>query len=247
MPRSIAQPQAAKNIGERLAAVRARITAAEQRYGRSPGSVRLLAVSKTQPAEAIRAAARCGQRDFGENYLQEATDKMRALGAERLAWHFIGPIQANKTRGVAARFDWVHSLDRLKIARRLNEQRSPELPPLYVCIEVNLGGEHGKAGISPEELREFAAGVADLPRLKLRGLMTMPALTGDFSAQRQTFRRLRELLEELNAAGMSLDTLSMGTSQDLEAAIAEGATIVRIGTGVFGPRAPNAVRNTAHA
>lgn len=224
------------SIAQSVAAVRERIAAAEHRFGRSPDSVRLLAVSKAQPLAAVQAAHRAGLSAFGENYLQEALLKIEALrGAE---WHFIGPIQSNKTRAIAANFAWVHSLDRLKIARRLSAQRSPELPPLEVCLEVNLSGEATKSGVGPDALPELALAVAELPRLRLRGLMVVPAPTQDFDAQRTPFRQLRELLSQLNEHGLGLDTLSMGMSADLEAAIAEGSTIVRIGTAIFGARPP---------
>lgn len=212
-----------------------RIRAAERQFQRLPGSVRLLAVSKTHPASAVAALAALGQRHFGENYLQEALDKMAELAALDLEWHFIGPIQTNKTRGIAEHFAWVHSVDRLKIAGRLNAQRPDDLPPLNVCLEVNIDCEPSKHGFAESELADVAQTVAALPRLRLRGLMAIPAPAADFAAQRQSFARLREWQERLDMAG--LDTLSMGMSDDLEAAIAEGATLVRIGTALFGPRA----------
>lgn len=220
----------------RLHIVQMRIRAAEQRFQRPSGSVQLLAVSKMQPATAISAVAAAGQSCFGENYLQEALDKMTELAALHLEWHFIGPIQANKTRGVAERFAWVHSVDRLKIAERLNAQRPALLPPLNICLQVNLDQEPTKHGLAESDLSAVAMAVASLPRLQLRGLMAIPAPTSDFVAQRQAFARLREWLEQLNAEGLAMDTLSMGMSDDLEAAIAEGATLVRIGTALFGPR-----------
>jgi pyridoxal phosphate enzyme (YggS family) len=198
--------------------------------------VSLLAVSKGQSAEAIRAAADCGQRDFGENYIQEALAKMERVGEPGLCWHFIGRIQSNKTRDVAAHFDWVHSVDRVRIASRLSEARPQGRAPLNVCIQVNIDAQPTKAGVAPEALPELAAAVAALPGLCLRGLMAMPAPASDIEAQRRPFRALRECLEELRAAGFPLDTLSMGTTADLRAAVAEGATMVRVGTGVFGPR-----------
>ena len=225
----------ATDFAARLDAVVARIRAAERRFQRPPGSVELLAVSKTQPAAAIAAAAAAGQIRFGENYLQEACDKMTELAALNLEWHFIGPMQANKTRLIAERFAWVHSVDRLKIAERLNAQRPDDLPPLNVCLEVNIDREPSKHGFDERELADAARAVAALPRLRLRGLMAIPAPAADFAAQRQPFARLREWQERLDIAG--LDTLSMGMSDDLEAAIAEGATLVRIGTALFGPRA----------
>jgi pyridoxal phosphate enzyme (YggS family) len=201
--------------------------------------IRVLAVSKTHPAEAVRAAFQCGLREFGESYLQEALAKIDALRDLPLCWHFIGPIQSNKTRQIASHFAWVHSVDRLKIAQRLNEQRPAGLPPLNVCLQVNTSGENTKAGISPATTLTLATAVAALPRLRLRGLMTIPAPEQDVQQQRQPFALLRQLLEQLNAKGFELDTLSMGMSNDLEAAILEGATLVRIGTAIFGPRAKN--------
>ncbi|TAJ91659.1 MAG: YggS family pyridoxal phosphate-dependent enzyme [Gammaproteobacteria bacterium] len=225
-----------KTIALRLKSLRDRILDAERLHGRPPGSVALLAVSKTRSAEEIRAARAAGQLRFGENYLQEAMVKMDTLADLDLEWHFIGPIQSNKTREIAARFAWVHSVDRLKIAQRLSATRPPELPPLNVCIQVNIGDESSKSGINLAQLPELAQEIGRLPRLKLRGLMTMPRLTEDQAEQRRQFRDLREGYDRLKAVGNSLDTLSMGTSADLEAAIAEGATIVRVGTDVFGER-----------
>lgn len=221
---------------EGLYQVRERIHAAERRYGRESGSVTLLAVSKQQPIEAIRAVAAAGQHRFGENYLQDALPKIEALSDEELEWHFIGPLQSNKTRPVAEQFAWVHSVDRLKIARRLSEQRPDTLPPLNVCLQVNVSGESSKSGVEPEQLPELAAAVAELPRLRLRGLMAIPAPGEDFAEQRRACARLRDCQERLIAAGLALDTLSIGMSDDLEAAIAEGSTLVRIGTAIFGPR-----------
>jgi len=225
------------DIAARLDAVRERIRTAETRFGRPRGSVRLLAVSKTQPASAVAEALRSGQHAFGENYLQEALEKMQALAGESAEWHFIGPLQSNKTKAVAAHFDWVHSLDRLKTARRLSEQRPPERGPLNVCLQVNIDAEPSKSGVEPGELPGLARSVAALANLALRGLMAIPAPSGDFERQRAGFRRLRQLFERLREDGLAeLDTLSMGMSNDLEAAIAEGATLVRVGTAVFGPR-----------
>jgi hypothetical protein len=224
------------DFAARRQAVLARIRAAEQRFQRPLESVALLAVSKTQPAAAVAAMAAAGQTGFGENYLQEALDKMDALGNPDLEWHFIGPVQANKTRGIAERFAWVHSVDRLKIAERLSAQRPAHLPPLNVCLQVNIDREPTKHGLDEAEVLVVAAAVAALPRLRLRGLMAVPAPAATFAAQRQPLARLRELQERLIAAGLALDTLSMGMSDDLEAAIAEGATLVRIGTALFGPR-----------
>ena len=220
----------------RLHAVLGRIRAAEQRFQRPLGAVRLLAVGKTQPAAAIAALAAAGQRDFGENYFQEALDKMTELATLDLEWHFIGPIQANKTRGIAEHFAWVHSVGRLKIAERLSAQRPDHLPPLNVCLQINIDRESTKHGLDEVELAEVAHAVATLPRLCLRGLMAIPAPAVEFAAQRRPFARLRKLRERLADAGLVLDTLSAGMSDDLEAAIAEGATLVRIGTALFGSR-----------
>lgn len=223
-------------ITQQLAAVRARIAKAEIRYGRTSGSVTLLAVSKTHDASALQAAHAGGQLHFGESYAQEALEKMRALHKLPLVWHFIGPLQSNKTRDVAEHFAWVHSVDREKIARRLNEQRPETLPPLNVCLQVNISGEASKSGVAPAEVAALARVVADCPRLRLRGLMAIPAPQPDFDQQRAAFRALHELYEQLRTAGFDLDTLSMGMSDDLEAAIAEGATLVRVGTAIFGAR-----------
>jgi PLP dependent protein len=213
--------------------VTARIATAEAQAGRPPGSVMLLAVSKRQGIDAIRRLALQGQVAFGENYVQEALPKIAALAALELQWHFIGRLQTNKTREVAAHFAWVHSVDRVVLAERLNAQRPEHLPPLHCCIEVNVSGEASKAGVEPSALDDLIAAVRALPRLRLRGFMTLPALTADPALQRLAFRHLRELLAPY--AGV-MDTLSMGTSADFVPAIAEGATIVRIGTALFGPR-----------
>lgn len=197
----------------------------------------MLAVSKTWPAESVREAAAAGQRAFGESYVQEAIDKLDALAGLGLEWHFIGPLQSNKTRPVANAFAWVHSVDRLRIAQRLSEQRDVHLPPLQVCIQVNVSGEASKSGVAPDALPDLARAVAALPRLQLRGLMTIPEATSDVVLQRARFATLRQLKDGLVASGLPLDTLSMGMSDDLEAAIAEGATIVRVGTAIFGSRA----------
>jgi pyridoxal phosphate enzyme (YggS family) len=226
----------ATDLAARLHAVLARIHAAEQRFQRSPGSVRLLAVSKTQSPAAIAAVAAAGQTRFGENYLQETLDKMTDLTALDLEWHFIGPIQTNKTRLIAERFAWVHSVDRPKIAERLSAQRPDHSPPLNVCLQVNISREPNKHGLDESEVPAVARAVAALPRLRLRGLMAIPAPEPEFAAQRKPFARLRALQEYLIADGLKLDTLSMGMSDDLEAAIAEGATLVRIGTAIFGSR-----------
>jgi pyridoxal phosphate enzyme (YggS family) len=225
-----------QNIAESLAAVRARIAAAEAAAGRAPGSVRLLGVAKGQPATAVRTAAAAGLEDVGENYLQEALPRLEALADLRVAWHFIGQLQANKTRPVAERFDWVHTVDRLRIAERLSAQRPYHAPALNVCVQVNLGGEATKGGVAPAELAALCRAVAALPRLRLRGLMCIPPAETDPGAQRRWFARLRALAATVAGELPGLDTLSMGMSDDLEAAIAEGATIVRIGTALFGPR-----------
>jgi PLP dependent protein len=221
---------------ERLESVRARIALAARRAGRDPASVRLLAVSKQQPVAAIAAAADAGQREFGENYVREGIAKIEALRDRPLTWHFIGQLQSNKTREVAERFQWVHTVDRARIATRLDAQRPHYAGPLDVLLQVRLGDEPGKGGVSPGELPQLAEFVAGLPRLMLRGLMCIPPPAPDEAAQRAPFARLRGLLEDLNARGHRLDTLSMGMSADLEAAVLEGATLVRIGTAVFGPR-----------
>ena len=220
----------------RLEAVRARIAAATVRAGREPGSVRLVAVSKQQPVEAIAAAAAAGQAEFGENYVQEGVAKIAALRGRPLVWHFIGHLQANKTREVAEHFQWVHTVDRERIASRLDAQRPHFAGPLEVLLQVRLGDEPGKGGAEPEDLPALAEAVVLLPRLRLRGLMCIPPPAADEAGQRAPFRRLRELLEDLNRRGHALDVLSMGMSDDLEAAVLEGATLVRIGTAVFGPR-----------
>ncbi|WCE08058.1 YggS family pyridoxal phosphate-dependent enzyme [Pseudomonas sp. JBR1] len=220
-------------IAENSATVLERIAVASRTAGRDPATVGLLAVSKTKPAAALREAAGAGLRDFGENYLQEALDKQLELADLPLVWHFIGPIQSNKTRAIASHFDWVHSVDRLKIAQRLAEQRLPERGPLNICLQVNVSGEASKSGCHPDELPALATAVSQLPNLRLRGLMAIPEPTDDPASQRAAFARLRTLSEALN---LGLDTLSMGMSQDLEAAIAEGATWVRVGTALFGAR-----------
>jgi len=223
--------------------VRARVQAACAHAARPVQSVTLLAVSKTHDAAAVREALAAGAHDFGENYVQEALDKSAALADVRaqIVWHLIGPLQSNKTRVVAEHFDWVHSVDRLKIAQRLSEQRPPQLAPLQVCLQVNISGEASKSGLAPAEVPAVATAVAALPRLVLRGLMAIPEPATGLAAQRAPHRALRELLGTLQSQGLALDTLSIGMSDDLEAAIAEGATIVRIGSAIFGPRAGAAV------
>ena len=228
------------DILQRLEQVRTRIRRAAEAAGRQAGNVRLVAVSKGQPAGAVQAAVDAGQRDFGENYLQEALEKIDAIADEKAVWHFIGPVQSNKTRDIAARFDWVQSLERAKIARRLSEQRPPERGALNVLVQVNISGEASKSGVSPETAEALCRTVDSLPRLHLRGLMAIPEISDDARAQRAAFARLRALYDDLCTRGLALDTLSMGMSADLEAAIAEGATMVRIGTAIFGPRPPKA-------
>ncbi|RON07415.1 YggS family pyridoxal phosphate enzyme [Pseudomonas brassicacearum] len=222
-------------IADNIAQVAARIRAAEQTAQRAEHSVRLLAVSKTKPSDAVREAYAAGVRDFGENYLQEALGKQLELADLPLIWHFIGPIQSNKTRAIAENFAWVHSVDRLKIAQRLSEQRPAELPPLNICIQVNVSGEASKSGCTPADLPALANAISALPRLKLRGLMAIPEPTEDRAAQDAAFATVQKLQASLN---LPLDTLSMGMSHDLESAIAMGATWVRIGTALFGARTP---------
>ena len=225
-------------IAANIEKVKHRITFACQQSGVDVQSVTLLAVSKTCPVAAIEAALACGQRAFGENYVQEALDKIVRLDSRRqdIEWHMIGPIQSNKTRQIAEHFDWVHSIDRFKIAQRLSDQRPSHLPPLQVCLQVNVSHEDSKSGIAIEELPELAKAVRQLPRLRLRGLMSIPAPAPDLDAQRLPHRQLKALLEQLNRDGMNLDTLSMGMTGDMEAAIMEGSTMVRVGTAIFGAR-----------
>jgi pyridoxal phosphate enzyme (YggS family) len=224
------------SIAANLQAVRARIAAACVAAGRATESVQLLAVSKTWSAASVREAIDAGQREFGENYVQEATDKVAKLAGFGLVWHFIGPLQSNKTRQVADNFAWVHSVDRLKIAQRLAAQRPPELAPLQVCVQVNVSGEASKSGCSPKEAAMLAHAIAALPNLHLRGLMAIPEPTDDSRLLRSRFALLRQLRDRLNAEGLGLDTLSMGMSHDLEAAIMEGSTLLRVGTAIFGER-----------
>lgn len=234
----------------RLQTVRQRIRQAEQDHGRPPDRVQLLAVSKTRPVADILTAASAGQRCFGENYLQAALPKIAEINAIRAAdanpdndlqaieWHFIGHLQSNKTNELARHFDWLHTLDRLKIARRLSDQRADDLAPLNLCIQVKIDPETSKSGIDATELADLACGIIELPRLRLRGLMTIPAPRSGFAAQCRPFHALAQLQQSLIEQGLPLDTLSMGMSDDMEAAIAEGATIVRIGSDIFGPRTP---------
>lgn len=226
-----------KNRCDKLLIVGAEISNAIHQYQREENSVQLLAVSKRHPATAIRAAFQCGQVAFGENYAQEMLEKAEQLGDLAIEWHFIGPLQSNKTRPIASVAAWVHTVDRLKIARRLSEQRPDSLPPLSICLQVNISGEGSKSGVSPDDLLALAKAVVQLPKIKLRGLMTIPKVETEVNQQRQIFAKLRALQEQLQQEGIAqLDTLSMGMSADMSAAIAEGATIVRIGTAIFGKR-----------
>lgn len=224
-------------IPQNLQAITATIVAAAQEAGRPADAVRLLAVSKTFGPAAVREAVGAGQRAFGENYLQEALEKIAALAdGPPLEWHFIGPIQSNKTRPIAEHFDWVHTVEREKVAQRLSEQRPAGLAPLQICLQVNISGEASKSGVAPEALAALAHKVAALPNLTLRGLMAIPEPAEQFERQRDAFARLRRLYEQLRADGLALDTLSMGMSADLRAAVFEGATIVRVGSAIFGSR-----------
>ena len=223
-------------IAENLQSVRRRIARACEASGRDVNEVTLLAVSKTFAPDAVREAFSAGQRAFGENYIQEAVDKIAQLRDLPLQWHCIGPLQSNKTRWVAAHFDWAHSVDRLKIAQRLSEQRRADQPPLQVCLQVNIDGGPTKAGVAPEAAAALAREVAQLPRLALRGLMTIPDAAADFAAQKAVHLRAKALFDELRAQGLALDTLSMGMTADLEAAIAAGSTMVRVGSAIFGRR-----------
>jgi len=223
-------------IESNLQIVLVRIHQACASAGRSSCAVQLLAVSKTFPPEAVAQAAACGQRDFGENYIQEGVEKIAALASLGLVWHCIGPVQSNKTRLVAAHFDWVHSVDRLKIAQRLSEQRPATLAPLNVCIQVNIDAGAGKAGVAPEEALELAREIAVLPHVRLRGLMTIPEPAADFAAALAVHRQAKALFDHLCASGLALDTLSMGMSADLEAAVHAGSTMVRVGSAIFGGR-----------
>ncbi len=224
------------DIPHNLNTVAERIRLAEQQFGRQANSVTLLAVSKTCTFDKVLAAAAAGQRCFGENYLQEAIEKITRSNDPSLQWHFIGSIQSNKTQLIAQHFDWVHSVDRLKIARRLSEQRPTSLPPLNICLQINISAEDSKSGTSRENIIALAHDIAKLPQLRLRGLMAIPAAAENIEQQRAIFRQVGAIQKQLNTEGLKLDTLSMGMTNDLEAAIAEGATIVRIGTAIFGPR-----------
>jgi pyridoxal phosphate enzyme (YggS family) len=233
-----------------LQAVRTRISEAARAAGRAPGEITLVAVSKTFPPQAVAEACAAGQADFGENYAQEGIEKIAALfdllrqrkiSQERpLLWHYIGPIQSNKTKAISEHFDWVHGIDRAKIAERLSAARSPDKPPLQVCVQVNVSGEASTSGVAPGAVPELAQTIMRLPRLRLRGLMAIPEATMDTALQRSRFRMLREIRDELLRRGIALDTLSMGMSDDLEAAIAEGATLVRVGRAIFGERGASA-------
>jgi len=225
-------------IADKLQLVRGRIARAVSEFGRPEGCVTLLAVSKTFPAATVREAVAAGQREFGENYVQEALDKIAELADLRadITWHLIGPLQSNKTRVVAEAFDWVHTVDRLKIAQRLSEQRPAHLPPLQVCIQVNTSGEASKSGVAPEEALALARAVAALPRLRLRGVMGLPAPSPDPAEQRRQLKAVRVVFDLLQSEGLPLDTLSMGMSADLEAAVEQGSTLVRVGTALFGQR-----------
>lgn len=223
-------------LKENLAKIRATIADSCKIAQRNPQEVTLLAVSKTKPAEAIKEAYQAGQIDFGENYLQEALQKIEALKDLPLSWHFIGSIQSNKTRPIAENFDWVHTLSSLKQARRINDQRPADLPPINACIQVNISKESSKSGVSVEETADLAKEITKLKHIHLRGLMAIPVATDDIDVQRQAFRSMSDLLSELNEQGLSLDTLSMGMSGDLAIAIEEGSTMVRIGTAIFGKR-----------
>jgi PLP dependent protein len=219
-----------------LKQVRARIKEVAERAGRQPEGITLLAASKTNPPKCLREAFDAGQTIFGENYLQEALVKIAALPDLPIEWHFIGPIQSNKTRRIAENFTWVHSVDRKKIADRLSKDRPESLPPLQVCLQVNVSGEDSKSGVAPAEVTDLAAHIVTLPRLKLRGVMAIPELTKATSLQRSQFSMVREAYDLLNQAGYGLDTISMGMTEDFDVAIEEGATLVRVGTAIFGPR-----------
>jgi PLP dependent protein len=231
-------------ISRNLQAVHDNISTSVKRASREPETVNLLAVSKAWGADAIIEAAQAGQRSFGENYEQEAVAKMAAVKAARpdlmMEWHFIGPIQSNKTRSIAEHFDWVHTVDREKLAKRLSDQRPVDLPPLNVCIQVNISHESSKSGVPPEEVEVLALSITKMPRLRLRGLMAIPEPENDAEKQREPFKKMRQLFDKLRAQGFEMDTLSMGMSDDMGAAIAEGATVVRVGTAIFGQRKKDA-------
>ncbi|MBE9539183.1 MAG: YggS family pyridoxal phosphate-dependent enzyme [Proteobacteria bacterium] len=224
------------NIAKNIASLHNRVRLAAQKSQRSPEGICIVAASKTRSAAIIQSAYEGGIRNFGENYLQEALEKITTLGDLDLNWHFIGPIQSNKTRAIAENFDWVHSVDRLKIARRLSEQRPNNLAPLQICLQVNISAESSKSGASPAEMPELVQAVKALPGITLRGLMAIPAPTDDRKQQQQAFAQMRELMAALRANAPTMDTLSMGMSADLEVAIAQGSTLIRVGTDIFGPR-----------
>ena len=223
-------------VTENLRKIRDLLHFAAIEANRDPAEVRLLAVSKKQSLEKIREAYAAGQRDFGENFVQEGVEKIEAMAKDDLTWHFIGHLQSNKTRAVAENFDWVHTIDKLKTARRLSDQRPDGLPPLNVCLQVNVDKEESKSGVSPEALPELAAACSEIPNIRLRGLMCLPAIREELEEQRIPFAVLRELAEKMRTGGLDMDTLSMGMTADFRAAILEGATIVRIGTALFGER-----------
>ena len=225
-----------QNIENNLALVHQQIEQAATDYDREVSNISLLAVGKKKPSSDLRNAYNCGQRDFGENYLQEAQAKMRELADLDIVWHFIGPVQSNKTRVLAESFDWVHCVDRLKIARRLNDQRPQSMLPLNICIQVNIDLEDSKSGVAPDDIIALAEAIRDLPNIRLRGLMAIPAQRSDFESQREPFAKMKQVLDELQQRGFKCDTLSMGMSHDMQAAIAEGSTLVRIGTAIFGER-----------
>jgi len=226
------------NIANNLAQIQHNISECCEKYHRDPKTLQLLAVSKTQSADNIRVAFNAGQRCFGENYLQEALQKINTLHDLKIEWHFIGAIQSNKTRELAENFSWVHSVDRLKIAQRLSQQRSPQLPPLNICLQVNISNENSKSGFKVNEVAAAVNEISSLPNINLRGLMAIPAKANSFAKQREAFAKMQNLLDNLQLTQPQLDTLSMGMSDDMEAAIAEGSTIVRIGTAIFGARKP---------
>ena len=225
-----------QNIEKNLALIHQQIEQAATEYNRDAGKISLLAVSKRKPASDLRNAYDCGQRDFGENFLQEAQSKMRELADLDIIWHFIGPVQSNKTRALAESFNWVHCVDRRKIAQRLSDQRPESMPPLNICIQVNIDLEASKTGVTPGDITALAEAIRDLPQIKLRGLMAIPAQRSNFECQREPFAKLKQALQDLQQSGLDCDTLSMGMSHDMQAAIAEGSTLVRIGTAIFGER-----------
>ena len=225
-----------QNIEKNLALINQQIEQAATNYNREINNISLLAVSKRKPASDLRIAYECGQRNFGENFLQEAQAKMKQLADLDIVWHFIGPVQSNKTRALAESFDWVHCVDRVKIAQRLSDQRPESMSPLHICIQVNIDQEKSKSGVAPGDIIALAEAIRDLPKIRLRGLMAIPAQRSDFESQREPFARVKQALQDLQQHGLDCDTLSMGMSHDMQAAIAEGSTLVRIGTAIFGER-----------